>query len=115
MIVYKVQILEMTQGVEGIFHESNVMPEIAVLQTMIDLRNRIERSNDTNIFGRAFRFNVVNYKIQEELIVNRCEYCRGIEEFADFNGGENRTAPIIYVLDNILSVVHYPHGSNSSF
>ena len=53
----------MVQGVEVIFHESNVMPEIAVLPTMIDLRNRIERSNDTNIFGRAFRFNVVNYKI----------------------------------------------------
>ena len=63
MIIYKVQILEMVQGVEGIFHESNAMPEIAVLPTMIDLRNRIERSNDTNIFGRAFRFNVVNYKI----------------------------------------------------
>lgn len=63
MIVYKVQILEMTQGVETIFHESNVMPEIAVLPTMIDLRNRIEWSNDTNIFGRGFRFNVVNYKI----------------------------------------------------
>lgn len=63
MIVYKVQILEMVQGVEVIFHESNAMPEIAVLPTMIDLRNRIEWSNDTNIFGRAFRFNVVNYKI----------------------------------------------------
>ena len=54
MIVYKVQILEMTKGVETIFHESNVMPEIAVLPTMIDLRNRIERSNDTNIFGITF-------------------------------------------------------------
>lgn len=63
MIIYKVQILEMVQGVEGIFHESNAMPEIAVLPTMIDLRNRIEFSNDPNIFGRAFRFNVVNYKI----------------------------------------------------
>ena len=63
MIVYKVQILEMAQGVETIFHESNVMPEIAVLPTMIDLRNRIEFSNDSAIFGRAFRFNVVNYKI----------------------------------------------------
>ena len=47
--------------------------------------------------------------------MSKCEYCRGIEEFADFNGNENRTAPIIYVLDNILSVVHYPYGSNSSF
>ena len=63
MIVYKVQILEVAQGVETIFHESNAMPEIAVLPTMINLRNIIERSNDTNIFGRAFRFNVVNYKI----------------------------------------------------
>ena len=63
MIVYKVQILEMVQGVESIFYESNVMPKIAVLSTMIDLRNRIERSNDPNIFGSAFRFNVVNYKI----------------------------------------------------
>ena len=63
MIIYKVQILEMVQGVESIFYESNVMPEIAVLPTMIDLRNRIERSNDSAIFGRAFRFNVVNYKI----------------------------------------------------
>ena len=63
MMIYKVQILEMVQGVEGIFHESNVMPEIAVLPTMIDLRNRIEFSNDPAIFGKAFRFNVVNYKI----------------------------------------------------
>ena len=63
MIVYKVQILEVAQGVETIFHESNAMPEIAVLPTMIDLRNRTEFSNDPNIFGRAFRFNVVNYKI----------------------------------------------------
>ena len=63
MMIYKVQILEMTQGVETIFHESNVMPEIAVLPTMIDLRNRIEFANDSAIFGRAFRFNVVNYKI----------------------------------------------------
>ena len=53
----------MIQGVEGIFHESNAMPEIAVLPTMIDLRNRIEWSNDPAIFGRAFRFNVINYKI----------------------------------------------------
>ena len=63
MMIYKVQILEMVQGVEGIFHESNAMPEIAVLPTMIDLRKRIEFSNDSAIFGRAFRFNVVNYKI----------------------------------------------------
>ena len=63
MMIYEVQILEMVQGVEVIFHESNVMQEIAVLPTMIDLRNRIERSNDSAIFGRAFRFNVVNYKI----------------------------------------------------
>ena len=62
-MIYKVQILEMTQGVEGIFFFFFVMPEIAVLPTMIDLRNRIEFSNDPNIFGRAFRFNVVNYKI----------------------------------------------------
>ena len=55
MIVYKVQILEMVQGVEGIFHESNVMPEIAVLPTMIDLRNRIEFSNDPNIFGQSIQ------------------------------------------------------------
>ena len=45
------------------FYESNAMPEIAVLPTMIDLRNRIEFSNDSAIFDRAFRFNVVNYKI----------------------------------------------------
>ena len=63
MMIYKVQILEMVQGVEVIFHESNAMPEIAVLPTMIDLRNRIEFSNDQNIFGRAFRFNMINYKI----------------------------------------------------